>query len=655
MQAKRRDATALLLPFLIALPGPAAAEPAVLDEIVVTANRSPTALAETGSAVTVLDREAIERASAASLVSLLRTVPGLSVSESGGPGGTVDVRLRGAETGHTLVLIDGVRVNDSAGSRDEFDFSVLTPTDIERIEVLRGPQSALYGSDAIGGVINIVTRRPDTGVSAHASVEAGSYGTVATRFGAAAGNDAIRLSGSGAIFRTDGFSRVGDRDSSEADGAAKLAGTVRAELGTPGDGPLLELGVSGYDQSADYDKAPPSLSDACPSVDLACYKDAAAIRGEARNETEKSLVTGFAKLSGSAFDDRFEQALTLFGTDYDRENREPGTSSTRVDHFASTSFGAEYQGTIGFDAYGDLTLGGRLEREQARYDTENATGFTGYESDRTLYALFALHQLTLFDDLHLSFAGRYDGDPDGADFLTGRVTAAYDLADLGTTLRASAGTGAKRATAYMIGSNLAYQPSYPDLISADIAPEKSVGVDLGIDQSLFDGRLRFSATGFYNRFEDLISFVSIAYPAGYFENVARAEAYGLELSANATLIEGWLAADATWTWQRTEDLDTGLALARRPENSGTLGLTLTGIDRFEGRAALTYVGEQFNKAGEAEKIDSYLRLDLSASYKLAPQTTLTGRIENVTDADYQDPLGYNTAGRSYYVGLAWTY
>src|SRR5688572_23891676 len=148
-----------------------------IPEIVVTPNYAPTPLERIGSAVSVIGRQEIGRAAPASLAQLLRSVPGVTMIESGGPGGSTELRLRGAETGHTLVLIDGVRVNDFATARDDFDFALLSPNDIERIEVLRGPQSALYGSDAIGGVVNIITRKPVRGVSASASVEGGSYGT----------------------------------------------------------------------------------------------------------------------------------------------------------------------------------------------------------------------------------------------------------------------------------------------------------------------------------------------------------------------------------------------------------------------------------------------------------------------------------------------
>ena len=155
-------------------PGPPAPD---APDFVVTATRTPQAIGRAGSAITVITADEIAKESPKNIVDALRRSPGLSVVEAGGPGGTTTVRIRGAEAGQTLVLIDGVRVNDPASASNEFDFAQLVPTDIERIEVLRGPQSALYGSDAMGGVINVITRKGRGAPRANVSAEAGSYGS----------------------------------------------------------------------------------------------------------------------------------------------------------------------------------------------------------------------------------------------------------------------------------------------------------------------------------------------------------------------------------------------------------------------------------------------------------------------------------------------
>jgi vitamin B12 transporter len=147
---------------------------------------------------------------------VLRTVPGVTVIESGGPGATTDVRLRGAETGHTVVLIDGVRVNESARPNKEFDLSMISPDMIERIEILRGPQSAIYGSDAMGGVINIITKRPTDGRHFSATVEGGSYGTLSERLSGSMSASDWRILMSGEHLASTGFSRVGDQPGASA-------------------------------------------------------------------------------------------------------------------------------------------------------------------------------------------------------------------------------------------------------------------------------------------------------------------------------------------------------------------------------------------------------------------------------------------------------
>ena len=184
---------------------------AEVPEIVVSPYLVATPIARAGSTVSVISRSRIERSSAGSVADLLRTVPGLAVIERGGAGGQTQVSLRGAEAQHTLVLIDGIRVNDPSSARDTFDFAVLSLTDIERIEILKGPQSALYGSDAVGGVINIITRRPRRGIQSSATVEGGSYGTRAAKASMSGGDDHFRLLFSGSYFASAGFSRVGDR------------------------------------------------------------------------------------------------------------------------------------------------------------------------------------------------------------------------------------------------------------------------------------------------------------------------------------------------------------------------------------------------------------------------------------------------------------
>lgn len=601
-------------------------------EIVVTPYYTPTPVAHTGSAVYVIRREQIAEMSPASVTQLLRSVPGATVIESGGPGGTTELRLRGAETGHTLVLVDGIRVNDFATARDDFDFAQFSPNDIERIEVLRGPQSAVYGSDAIGGVVNIITRKPTYGVSASASVEGGSYGTHSERLsGQMSANDfSMRLSGS--FFSTDGFSRRGDRDGDEADGTKKRAGSASLRY-APVDGPSVEFGINAFDQSSEYD----SFSDP-----------------DAPYTVDRTSVSGFGKILIPSVGGKFDHSFTGFFLDSSRDNRQPG-SSLPVSNFDATAVGAEYQMVADLSEYGRLLLGARVENEVATNRAETVLTFPGYDSDRNLYAFYAQQQFTFFDDVYLTVGGRYDGEVDGQGFLTGRATVAYAMYETGTKLRASVGTGAKRPTAYQIGNNLyAASEAWGIGTDTDLQPETSIGVDAGIDQSLFDGALDVSATVFYNRFEDLLSFKTVAFPNGAYENIARAETAGVEISANAIIVPGLLRAGGSYTYLHSRNLDTGKQLPRRPEHSAAFDVTFTGLERFETTLSGIYVGERFNRSSSTSTLASYTRLDLSAKYMLESGAEIFGRIENIADTRYEDPDGFNAPGLSAYGGVRWT-
>ena len=600
-----------------------------LPSIVVTPYYVPTSIAQAGSAISVISREAIERSSATSVAGLLKTVPGVTVIESGGPGATAEVRLRGGETGHTLVLIDGVRVNDPATARDEFDFSLISPANIERIEILRGPQSSIYGSDAMGGVVNIITRKPRGAPKLSASVEGGSYGTHAERLsgGIAAGDLSVLMSGE--HVSTNGFSRVGNRDTDEADGFDKWSGSVTGTY-APADGPRFDFGVHGYTENADYDGVPPS-------------KGSPTAAANALNTVDKWLVTGFGRLSFASPDGMIKQSLTGFTTVEHRHNYEPGPPVSTYD-FSSHNVGAEYQANMAAGAFGQVLVGGRLEQEQATYVPMTTPASTGFDTSTTRYAVFAGDQISPFDNLYLSFSGRYDGESGSDGFATGRATAAYDIPSTETKLRASFGTGAKRPTAYMRANNQNAGVTTP------LSVETSTGGDVGIDQTLFDGRLTLSATAFDSHFTDLLTY---EYPPGAYVNIGAANMKGVELGSTLVLIPSRLSLEGAYTYLDARDATTGLLLARRPMHSGSATLTWTGASGLIASLTATYVGERFSKSNEAQPLPPYGRLDLSASYPLNPHTRIFGRVDNLTNVTYQDPAGYNTAGLSAYLGLSW--
>lgn len=602
-----------LLPLLAALvAGPAVA--GEIPSIVVTPYYVPTSIARAGSTVTVVSHEAIARSSAGSVAELLRTVPGVTVNEFGGAGGQALVGLRGGEPGHTLVLIDGVRVNDAASARDEFDFAVLSLSNVERIEILRGPQSALYGSDAMGGVINVITRRPSGSLTASATAEGGSYGTRRTTVSASGASGPFSLSASGTYFATNGFSRVGDRDHGEPDGTEKYAGTVRGAIDGEG-GIRFDFGVDVHHQASDIDKS--------ATVDAAGYTSV------------RDLTSGFGRLTVPAMDGRLTHTLTGFATETRRVFGEP----TRDFFYYARDVGLEYQGYLTLGRAGSLILGGRFEQtaaSQARTDKPSPV----YDDTSLLYAGYALWQVPVDAHLNLSFAGRHDGEVGGTGFTTGRFTAVYDMPAIETRVRGSVGTGAKRPTAFQ----LAYNPA--------LMPETSVGADLGIERTLADGRLTVSATAFWNRFRNLIDFDG-DFLTGTYKNIASAQTAGVEVAASATIVPGALTGTATYTYLCARDLATGLPLERRPAHSGTLSLTYTGIENLDATLSATLVGARFNDDDATQPLPAYARVDLTMNYQVNETMAVFARVENLLNASYQEVSGYNTAGLSVYGGLTW--
>jgi vitamin B12 transporter len=236
------------------------------------------------------------------------------------------------------------------------------------------------------------------------------------------------------------------------------------------------------------------------------------------------------------------------------------------------------------------------------------------------------------------------------------------MPETGSRLRASVGTGAKRPTAYQVANNFYAVATYPSLpIGTDLAPEKSIGVDAGIDQTLFNGRVTLSATAFWTRFRDLLDFVLVSSPPApvgvfdvYYENIKNAAMAGVELSGGVVILPGVLEASGGYTYLDARNLDTGKLLERRPIHSATAAFTYTGIEGFEATLSATYVGLRFNRAGEVQPLTPYTRLDLALAYEINPNLRFFGRIENLTNATYQDPGGYNNAGFSVYAGLKWT-
>jgi vitamin B12 transporter len=655
--------------------------PLPAPDFVVTPTRTPQAISRAGSAVTVITADEIAKESPKSVADVLRRSPGLSITESGGPGSSTTVRIRGAESRHTLVLIDGVRVTDPSQASAEFDFAQLVPTDIERIEVLRGPQSALYGSDAIGGVINVITRKGRGAPRFSVSTEAGSYGSKGGRAAVSGSTGPLSYAFSLSGYDTTGFSRYGYRIGRiertrlwplEADATKRLGASGKVSLALNKD---VDLEVGGYASlnNAEYDAGFGDFPDT-PS------------------QAKQRLFQGYTRLTALAFDGVLRNTLLLSAGRTERDYKDisffgvPLVTTWNRDGYVGDRIAAEYQGDLKLGGFGLLTVGTRLERERLVSESRSVLPVpTPLQETNDASALtrsaYAIYQTSLWQNLHLSFGGRIDDveghrglcgrngvcepatrSPTETDtFATWRATAAYEIPESATTFRASLGTGAKAPTLFQ-----QFDPTYG---TPGLSPERSIGFDAGIDQRFLDDRLILSATVFGNRFRDLIDFsfdpavCPADNPLGCFINVARARSAGVELSANIDVVPQWLRLRTTYThleaFDVTPDPLTGLVdpkrLARRPRDEARIGLIFTPVRDLSIEPTVVLVGSRFSSTGETDKLQPYARLDVYADYRINDTFSVFARAENLTGADYEEIRGYGTTGRAIYGGLRATW
>lgn len=612
----------------------AAAEPGdgstiVLAPLVVSATRVPTPADRLGSAVTVIDRAAIEASGATSVEALLRRVAGVTVVNSGGLGARTDVSIRGADEDQTLVLIDGVRVNDPASTGGRFDFAGLSVQGIERIEVLRGAQSALYGGEAIGGVINIVTRRADEGVGGYVGLGGGSYGTFRQETGFGARREGWDLTLDAVNQTAEGFSRSKDGD--EKDGA-KLR-TLSGHGGYEASERLR------FDAAARYE-------DVFAELDPTATRDGFA-------DKHDRVWSGRLGAELALLDGAWTQHLDLYGSRTLRRFEDESTAGVRtVSDFDGARAGLEWRHDLAFDDANQLTLGVDVHRDygQARERSAGASR-ERYDRDEDAYAAYGLYSLELFDRLNLTAGGRFDDfEAFGTEF-TYRLTAALPITETDTVLRASHATGAKAPTIQQRFDDTFLFGFLPVRGNPDLGVERSRSWDVGVEQTLFNRMAVASATLFRNDFDDLIEYDA---GAGTFLQLDEATTEGVELGLKVTPTDR-VTLTGSYTFMTTEDQSDGSELARRPRHAGSVVADVSLTDRLSFQASASHIGRRYNQSGERGRLDAYTLVGLAARYALLDGLELHGRIDNLFDADYEEAENLATPGRSVFAGLRATF
>jgi len=594
----------LLLALLWALPVMAQEETEV-EEIVVTAIRVPIPRAEVGSSVVVITEEEMKQRGYTLLKDLLKAETGVDVVSTGGPGSQTSVFIRGMESYHTLILIDGMKVGDPSLMQRQFDLANLTLDNVERIEVIKGPQSVLYGSDAMGGVINIITKKGKGKAHFMASMEGGSYDTFRQSIGGSGQVGHLSFSLGTSHTKTQGFSAY--REGREKDGWENYSFSTRIELTDCqkiSGGVLLRLHKGVTELDAGYD--------------LKGYR------------VDKDEVFFSSFLDFKPFE-KWKQRLTFGISDYRREYVDAPWGDSR---YSGRRYEVSWQNEVKPLPFYSLLFGADYGREEM----DQMEPWSELSGSTYTLSLFLQNQLKLKGSI-TTLGLRFDDHKEFGQRFTYRITEAFSFDKTQTKIKGSLGTGFRAPSLYEL---------YSEYGSPDLKPEKSIGWDFGIEQSLWKGKLFLDLVYFENRVKDLIEFW---YPGdlwwlGKYVNIAKAFMRGVEASVELRPFDG-IWCRLAYTYTHTED-EKGQRLPRRPYNKVKMAFGRSFGDRANVFSEVIWVDDRLDSG---EKLSDYLLANVSGSFKLKKGVELFIRGENLFNRRYEEAKGYGTAGRSFYGGI----
>lgn len=620
-----------LLPVLSAHLSRALADPSAgasaLSPMVVSATRLPTPDDEVGSSVTVITADDIARKQLRTLPDVLRDVPGLTIRQTGSAGGPALVSMRGTNPNHTKVFVDGIDVGDPTTPNGAFDYSQLLASDIERVEVLRGPQSGLYGSDAVGGVINIITKKGDGPLRLHGSLEGGSFGTFNQTAGAR-----------GSVSR---FNYAFDFQHLHA---AETPVTPR-RLIPPG----RSFNDDYYDNKTYSTKLGAQITDNFGIGAVARYVDTK-LRSTSddligpedvpsHSDNHELFTRGTAHLV--LFDGAFDQTFGVGYTRYHRRYFDPNPGSGPQSLYRGDRVKLDYQGNVRLMPGQVLTLGAE---HQVDHIDDNVPVRGRVRND----AGFAQLQSRFGERFFNALSVRYDHNSRFGGKATFRVAPSFLIPEAGTRLKGSVGTGYKAPSLDQLYTDY---PAFGFFANPDLKPERSLGWDLGFEQALFGDQVKFGATYFHNTIKDLIDYNS---SFTTYANVGRAETHGVESFISYAPMETLrFRVDYTHTIARNRITDQDLL--RRPRNKASLNATWSPTVRASLSATVTYIGPAIDvaRSGFPSGLTRhrYTMVNLAGSYDLGRGVTAFARLDNLLDKDYQDPIGFRRPGLGAFAGM----
>lgn len=587
------------------------------EEIVVTANGFEQPRTETGQAITVIDEDRLAELQVVSISDALKTLPGVTVVTRGPVGSQSAVFLRGGNGSQTLVLVDGVRLNDPSSPNAAFDFGALLSGNIGRVEVLRGPNSIIWGSQAIGGVINVQSALPTEVLTARMGAEYGYADSLKANANLSGTSGIFEGSVGGAYYRTDGISALAG--GTERDGYRNVAANGRLKVNLSED---MALDFRGYYNDGDIEYDSPF--------------------GAGANGLPESANTQFIGYVGANFDlldGRLRNRVSYARTDISRIGTDPIVFSFNNFDVEGAVDRFEYHGA--FDLIPALTIIFGAEHER----TYASTSFEGAPADvarSDVSGGFAQLIARPVDGLTVTGGVRHDdySDYGGQTTLGGNVAYTPNAGD--TVLRATYAEGF-RAPTLTEG-----QPPYGN---SDLRPETARNMDLGIEHRFLDGKAHIFATYFHRRSNDQIAFSFTSFQS---ENIGRVKSEGVEIGFVLQPTDR-LSLQANYTLtnaiNRSPGANFGNRLELRPQHSGSFTLDWRTPWHLALGGSLLLSGDSFDNAANTVRLDGYVLANVRASIPLNDQLEMYGRVDNVFDAKYTVVARYNSYGRNAHVGL----
>lgn len=614
---------------------------ATLNEVLVSATRTETPYYAIGSSISVVTSEIIQQKQLKTVVDVLREIPGISVAQQGGPGKLTYITMRGANSNHTLVILDGVEMNDPSSPNNAFDFSSLNAKEIDKIEVVRGPQSTLYGSDAVAGIVNIITKKGNG--KSQFSFE-GEGGT----------NNYYRsnLSALGSLGKLN-YAVVASQSASDGVSAANSA---------YGNGEKDGFSNSAFSSRLDYDinqnwKAGVIYKFLKTKADL----DQNEKLGDDPNNTykqEEHIVK--ANLAALSFNGVWQQNLSAtyikrFTNSLDLEDAaHPSTTSDAFNN--AYRFKVDWQNIVYAVPNNLITFGIETETESATTSYFSKSAWGPFESvfpreSMRSTGFYFQDQLNVENSLFATFGFRYDENQKFGSITTFRIAPAYYFTSTGTKIKASYGNGFKAPSLFYL-----FDPAFGN---PDLKPEKSKGWDFGVEQSFGKQNYFVGVTYFNLSLTDMFGFDANFRTI----NIAKAKTSGVEITAVAKPNNN-LSFSANYTFTETRDeselsADFGKQLLRRPKHQLNLSSNIKLIEELNLNIALRYIGKREDKdfgtfPAQRVTMPDYLLVNFAAGYQLFSNLSLNVRIENLFDKKYEEVLFYGTLGRSFYLGLNFT-